>query len=195
MVFNEILAELRTSHVSYRCRLNWPRAKLKIHLPHKIATLLYCFDAQDRVLLMQRRREPNRGLWSPCGGKLQSEFGESPYDCACREANEEIGIVLSPADLRLIGIISEEGYQGEAHWLMFLFEVKPRLKEIPPAHDEGDFAFFTREELASVKMPATDAQQIWPLVWKHRKGYFAAHCRAAPNGKNEWSIEESRTYE
>lgn len=38
-------------------------------LPYRVATLLYAFDPADRVLLLERAREPNRGLWSPPGGK------------------------------------------------------------------------------------------------------------------------------
>ncbi len=160
-------------------------------LPYKVATLLYCFDAQDRVLLMERARQPNKGLWSPCGGKVDTARGESPYACACREAAEEIGMELTPADLHLFGVISEEGYLGEAHWLMFLFEIKKRLAAVPAPHAEGRFAFFQRAELADLRMPSTDVEQIWPLVWKHRNGFFAAHCRTLPGKPNEWLIEES----
>src|SRR4029077_15024535 len=91
-------------------------------LPYKIATLLYCFNERDEVLLMERAQEPNRGYWSPCGGKLHTETGESPYACACREAQEELGLSILPGDLHLTGLISEHGYEGQAHWLMFLFE-------------------------------------------------------------------------
>jgi len=162
-------------------------------LPHKIATLLYCFNERDEVLLMERLREPNKGLWSPCGGKLVTETGESPYACACREAHEEIGWKLEPADLHLTGIVSEHGYQGQAHWLMFLFEVKPRLPAaaLPAAHAEGRFEFFARDALDALRLPETDRQQIWPLFWRHRGGFFAAHCRATENCRNEWLLEES----
>ena len=59
---------------------------------YRIATLLYCFNERDDVLLLERAQEPNRGFWSPCGGKLRMDMGESPYACACREAAEELGI-------------------------------------------------------------------------------------------------------
>ena len=121
-----------------------------------------------------------------------TEMGESPYACAIREAEEEIGLKLRAEELHLLGIVSEAGYQGTAHWLMFLFEVKRKLQELPPAHAEGRFQFFARSELARLKMPETDLEQIWPLVWKHRKGFFAAHCRTSESGVNEWTLEESR---
>jgi len=160
-------------------------------LPYKIATLLYCFDEQDRVLLMERAQEPNLGLWSPCGGKIDTARGESPYAAACREAREELGIEIQPADLHLMGLVSEHGYRGQAHWLMFLFEVKTRLTCLPAAHREGRFAFFRREEVASLPLPKTDLEQIWPLFWKYRNGFFAAHCRRSPDGSNQWFVEES----
>ena len=161
-------------------------------LPFNLATLLYCFNEREEVLLLQRAREPNRGLWSPCGGKLQAETGESPYACACREAQEELGLAIGPADLHLTGLISEHAYQGNAHWLMFLFEVQPRLTALPPQHREGIFSFFPAEKIASLNVPQTDREQIWPLFWRHRGGYFAAHCHCHAGGRNEWRAEESR---
>src|SRR6266436_2918031 len=107
-------------------------------LPYKVATLLYCFNERDEVLLMERAQEPNLGLWSPCGGKLHTDEGESPYACACREGLEEMGLRLGPENLHLTGLISEHGYEGNAHWLMFLFEVKTRLGALPANHREGN---------------------------------------------------------
>jgi len=160
-------------------------------LSHKISTLLYGFNDRDEVLLMERAQEPNRGLWSPCGGKLNTAEGESPYACACREAHEELGLTLMPQDLHLTGLISEHGYEGQAHWLMFLFEIKPRLKTLPPQHREGAFKFFPREALGQLKLPQTDREQLWPLFWKYRGGFFAAHCHCYSDGGNEWTIEEA----
>ncbi|MBM3834779.1 MAG: NUDIX hydrolase [Verrucomicrobia bacterium] len=165
---------------------------MSISLPYKVATLLYCFNDRDEVLLLERKQEPNLGFWSPCGGKLATEMGESPYECACREALEEIGLEIRPCDLHLTGIISERGYMGQAHWLMFLFEVKPRLKWLPPPHREGNFGFFRAEELATLRLPQTDLEQIWPLFWQHRNGFFAAHCQTHADGRNQWTIEERR---
>jgi 8-oxo-dGTP diphosphatase len=65
-------------------------------LTYKISTLLYCFNRADHVLLLERAQEPNFGLWSPCGGKLDTGLGESPYACACREAAEELQVQISP---------------------------------------------------------------------------------------------------
>ncbi len=160
-------------------------------LPYKIATLLYCFNERDEALLLERAQEPNRGFWSPCGGKLKMDIGESPYVCGCREAGEELGIKIQPPDLHLTGLVSEHGYQGQTHWLMFLFEVKVKLKLLPPPHAEGRFGFFPRGAIAGLKIPQTDREQIWPWFWRFRGGFFAAHCHCHPDGRNEWNLEET----
>lgn len=162
-------------------------------LPYKVATLLYCFNERDEILLLERTQEPNLGFWSPCGGKLHMHDGESPYACACREAREELGITISYRDLHLAGLVSEHGFQGQTHWLMFLFEVKQQLTELPPVHREGRFQFFQKEALPGLKVPQTDLEQIWPWFWQHRGGFFAAHCHCHPDGRNDWTLEESWT--
>ena len=162
-----------------------------VPLPHQIATLLYAFNARDEVLLLCRQRPPNQGMWSPFGGKLDSGEGESPYACACREALEEIGLAAQPHDLHLTGLISEHGYEGQAHWLMFLFEIKPRLSTLPPVHAEGQFAFFSRENIESLSVPQTDRDLIWPQFWKHRGGFFAAHAQVRGEASYDWTVEES----
>ncbi len=161
-------------------------------LPYKVATLLYAFNHSDEVLLLQRAQEPNRGLWSPCGGKLQQDVGESPHGCACREAQEELGLELHPSDLHLTAVVSEDGYLGQAHWLMFLFEIKKRLTTLPPPHREGSFRFIPRHQILSLEIPETDRTHIWPLFWQHRGGFFAAHCHCRDPHSFEWSLLESR---
>jgi 8-oxo-dGTP diphosphatase len=157
----------------------------------QIATLLYCFNERDEILLLERAQEPNRGFWSPCGGKLKMDIGESPYTCACREAGEELRIKLAVSDLHLAGIVSEHGFQGNTHWLMFLFEVRRKLTALPPPHEEGRFQFYRRDQISSLHIPQTDREQIYPWFWKFRGGFFAAHCHCHPGGRNEWTLEEA----
>jgi len=42
-----------------------------------------------------------------------------------------------------------------------------------------------------LKMPETDKEQIWPLFWRHRGGFFSVHCHCGPDGRNTWLLEES----
>ena len=140
-------------------------------LPYKIATLLYCFNERGEILLLERAQEPNRGQWSPRGGKLKMDLGESPYADVGREAQEEIGPRLAPSDLHLAGLISEHGYPGQTHWLMFLFEVKVKLQSLPPPPAEGRFGFFPRGQIFDLKIPRTGREQIWRW-FRHFRGGF-----------------------
>ena len=60
-------------------------------LPYKISVLVFLYDAAGKFLLIQRRKAPNMGCWSPVGGKLETGIGESPFECAVREVEEEVG--------------------------------------------------------------------------------------------------------
>ena len=80
-------------------------------------------DNTGRILMIKRRKPPNLNTWSPPGGKVEMNIGESPYECAIREAYEEVGLKLQNSDLRLFGYISEKSYEGTSHWLMFLLIV------------------------------------------------------------------------
>jgi len=45
-------------------------------LPYKISVLVFLFDKAGKFLLIQRRKAPNLGCWSPIGGKLETSIGE-----------------------------------------------------------------------------------------------------------------------
>ena len=52
-------------------------------LPYKISALVYLHNNKGELLLMQRNKAPNKGLWSPIGGKLETSTGESPHEDRC----------------------------------------------------------------------------------------------------------------
>jgi len=131
-------------------------------LPFKISTLIFVTNAQGEHLLSQREKSPNKGCWSPIGGKLDMSTGESPYECARREAGEEIEVQLTDSDLHCFGYISEKSYEGAGHWLMFLFNCHPTVDQLPNAIDEGRFQFYSRKEIDSLAVPETDRILLWP---------------------------------
>lgn len=151
-------------------------------LPYKISVLVFIENAAGELLLMLRAKQPNLGVWSPIGGKLEMATGESPFECAARETEEETGLKAAPADLHLFAMIAEKAYQGETHWLMFLFRCKKPLTSLPPDIAEGKFAFFSREQIRSLPIPETDQAALWPIYDQYRDGFVTlkADCTRSP---------------
>ncbi len=158
-------------------------------LPYQIAALCYLFDEQDRVLLLHRGKPPNKGLYSPIGGKLEQSVGESPTTCAIREIGEETGLHVSANRLHLSGIVSESGYENECHWLMFLFEVTVPVGTPQMQSDEGVLSWHAPDQIERLAIPQTDRQVIWPLFWKYRKKFFAAHIDCS-EGIIKWWLQQ-----
>ena len=166
-------------------------------LPYKVAVLCYLRDPEGRVLLLHRRKAPNPGMYSPIGGKLEMDLGEGPHECALREIREEVELELLPEEIRLCGMVSEKGYEGHAHWLIFLFEV---VRPVDPAEiprmefDECVLEWVEASRVSEMPIPRTDREIMWPAVESHRGGFFAVHIDcdgAGESGDLRWHLHES----
>jgi len=159
-------------------------------LPYKIAVLVFLENAAGQHLLLLRAKPPNLGVWSPIGGKLETATGESPFECAVRETREETGLEISTADLHLFAIIAEKAYEGQSHWLMFLFRCRRPIASLPADIHEGRFGFFTREEIAALPIPETDRNALWPIFDRYRDRFVALRADCAPGQPVAVEIEE-----
>ncbi|MCE9619381.1 MAG: NUDIX domain-containing protein [Planctomycetes bacterium] len=155
-------------------------------LPYKVAVLCYLWDPKGRVLMLHRKKQPNLGMCSPIGGKLEISQGEGPHECAIREISEEAGVTLASDDVRCLGVVSEKGYQGQTHWLIFLFET---TRKIDPAlipeqeFDEGRLEWVPLSDVEKLNIPWTDRHIMWPAVRRHKDGgFFMVHidCSTEP---------------
>lgn len=166
-------------------------------LPYKIATLVDLRDRAGRVLLLRRVKAPNMGLCSPIGGKLDMASGESPAQCARREAMEEAGVRLPLSRFHLAGLISEAGYEGKGHWLLFYYRVLGAVSVRARTMREGALEWHRQEDIESLPLPETDRRIIWPLVRRHeslagpdgRGPLFCVHIDCTGKAMR-WSVEE-----
>ncbi|TVP75740.1 MAG: NUDIX domain-containing protein [Puniceicoccaceae bacterium] len=152
-------------------------------LPFKISTLIFVKNRDGEHLLIQRRKAPNQGCWSPIGGKLDMATGESPYECARRETAEEIGLTLQDSDLHCFAYISEKSYEAAGHWLMFLFDCHKPVGQLPETIDEGHFKFFSRTEIDTLAIPKTDKTLLWPYYDRFRAGFVGLRADCDPGGQ------------
>jgi 8-oxo-dGTP diphosphatase len=147
-------------------------------------------------LLLRRLKAPNQGLCSPIGGKLHVDEGESPAMCARREIMEEAGLEVPIERLHLIGLVSEAGYEGKGHWLLFVYRVLGAVEVAPRDMREGRLDWFAPEEIEKLPLPDTDRRIIWPLMKNAeprtaggRPGFFAVHIECRGGGL-EWVVEQ-----
>ena len=74
----------------------------------------------DQVLLMKRKGIHGKGTWSTPGGHL--DFGETPEQCAAREAKEEVG--LDVVDIRFRAITNDIFETSGRHYITIWMEGK-----------------------------------------------------------------------
>ena len=94
--------------------------------------------------------------------------------------------------LKLRGIVSEHGYQGETNWLMFLYRVMGEVDVKEQTIREGDLVWKSWEEREGLDLPETDREILWPLTRKHDRpgGFFTAHVECV-GPRLEWWVEQS----
>ena len=166
------------------------RARMTSSLPYKISVLVFLENRAGEHLLILRQKAPNFGHWSPIGGKLEMATGESPFECAARETYEETGLRIGTDDLHLFAMIAEKAYEGQSHWLMFLFRCHRKLDALPPDISEGHFAFFSRADIDRLPIPETDRAALWPVYDRHRDRFVALRADCAPGRPVQVAVEQ-----
>ncbi|WP_051935508.1 NUDIX domain-containing protein [Deinococcus sp. YIM 77859] len=118
-------------------------------IPHLIAWLVLQ-DHEGRVLLGRRTGAAyGAGLWGLPGGHV--ERGEGLAEAAAREAEEEVGVRVNPAELRFLGVSRYDlaGVTGTA----FLF-LAGRWDGTPqPTPEASEVAWFLPAALPSDVLP------------------------------------------
>lgn len=115
------------------------------------------FDAQGRVLLVQRATEPEAGAWSFPGGKV--DFGETTAEAAARETAEELGVTI--AFDGLMHLVEQIGPGPQDHWVSPVYRARivagaPQIQE-PDKH--AALGWFSPEALP--KPQATAVAQVF----------------------------------
>src|SRR5512143_12009 len=72
---------------------------------------------EDKVLLGKRKGPHGAGTWSTPGGHL--DFGETPEECARREAKEEVGMDVIEARFQTVtnDVFEDEGKHYITLWM------------------------------------------------------------------------------
>jgi mutator protein MutT len=107
---------------------------------------------RDRVLLVERGREPLKGTWSLPGGVV--EVGEHLKDAIRREVREETGIEVEP--LRLVEvferIMPDESGRTEYHYVLIDYLCSVTGGKLKAQSDARQARWVPRAELASYRI-------------------------------------------
>jgi 8-oxo-dGTP diphosphatase len=84
------------------------------------------------ILLGKRKNCAGAGTWALPGGHL--EFNERLVDTMCREAAEELGVIIEPEELRLVSVVDDLQPENNLHYVHVSFEQEnpawePRIME------------------------------------------------------------------
>ena len=117
---------------------------------HKQPAVLCILKSGDRFLLLKRKKEPNKGKYTPVGGKIDPY--ESPIHSASRETLEETGIRIT--NPKYCGVMVESS-PTNYNWICFVY-----LAEIehidPPTCKEGKLEWIRFSKLFGIPAPKTD---------------------------------------
>jgi ADP-ribose pyrophosphatase YjhB (NUDIX family) len=106
----------------------------------------------DRVLLIRRAVEPERGKWSLPAGYLDQ--GEDPAETAVREALEETGLTVAIEGL--LDVYHNPPGRGGAS-IFILYRARRVAGEPTPGDDADDARFFPLDALPALAFASTRA--------------------------------------
>jgi 8-oxo-dGTP diphosphatase len=98
------------------------------------------FDAQGRLLLIKRGREPHKGLYALPGGFV--EIGETVEAAALRELKEETGI--EGRIVKLIGLYSDPARDPVRHTVAAAYLIEPITTDAAGG-DDADAAEWVKD--------------------------------------------------
>jgi 8-oxo-dGTP diphosphatase len=122
------------------------------------------FDGQ-RILLIERGKEPLKGQWSLPGGAV--EVGELVEDALRREVVEETGLeveILRFAEI-FERIMPDAQGQPEYHYVLLDYICRPQGGKLQWGSDTQDARWFARQELKGLLLTSGTLEVVernWP---------------------------------
>ncbi len=119
-----------------------------------------------RALVVQRGKEPSKGLWALPGGR--QEFGETLEQAARRELTEETGLIA--ASMELLQIIEPMRLDGAgkmlSHYVLGVFIAGSLSGHLCAGDDAADARWVARSELDDFEFTPTSLE----ILLKHLPG-------------------------
>lgn len=142
-----------------------PDASSRINPQRPIVGVGVVVWREDRVLLVRRGKEPNKGQWSIPGGAQQ--LGETVFEAAAREVLEETGLTVTVCGLVDVvdGIMREAG-RVVYHYTLVDVVAESLEGEPVAADDAAAVGWFTLADLPALKLWSETERVIRESVFK-----------------------------
>ena len=134
-------------------------------------TLIYMERGEEYLMLHRTKKENdcNRDKWIGIGGKFES--GESPEECALREAKEETGLTMTSYRYRGIVTFVSDRWEPEYMHLFTADGFDGALKDC----DEGELAWIKKKDLLA--LPAWEGDKIFLHLLDEDTPFFSLKLR------------------
>jgi len=115
-----------------------------------VAALIY--NKRGEILLVRRRAEPGKGLWSIPGGAV--ETGEKLIDALKREVLEETGLDIKPIDIiDIFEVIKRDEYNRiKYHYIIIDYIAEALSRDLNPSTDVSDAVWIKIDEVTKYKI-------------------------------------------
>lgn len=117
-------------------------------------------------ILLEKRRDCD--IWGLVGGGVKKH--ETELQAMTREIYEELGLRVSPNDLKKLAVYGEPGriaaYQDGSIWRMVIVVFGLELDTIPDmtiSAESRDLRFFSKEELSDIEIVVTHSDIVMDL--------------------------------
>lgn len=130
---------------------------------HNIAAAVaIVFTFEDKILFSVRNVDPDKGKWDLPGGFIDP--GENAEEAACREIKEELGLNITPADLKYINTAPNNYlYKNVPYRTMDIFYECPLQTDVISiaAEDEiQDLIWVNRKEIDLEKIGFVSIRKV-----------------------------------
>jgi len=140
-----LIAELHSGKMRPSCpSCGW------VYFPDPKVAAAVLISEGDRILLVQRMYDPQKGKWTLPSGFIDA--GEDPRQAAVRECLEETGLHI--VDVELVDVIfSQENPRGAS--ILIVYRAKIESGTLKSGDDANQAAFFNIHQLPPLAFTST----------------------------------------
>ena len=147
----------------------------------ELVTCVMLRKPDTNEVLVQNRKKKYPG-WAFPGGHV--EKGESIYDCAVREVQEETGLMVH--SLRACGVVHWMNRETDERYLCFMYQSADFDGELLPETDEGEQFWLDADELRAAPKEKFSSEHYALSPLFHEYGKYSEVFISGSGDSSTW---------